>query len=49
MKIVESKGDTEVLISKSTRDLCMSDKIPTDCGLSNCPFTSYIVGKPGKW
>jgi len=48
MKIIENKGDTEVLISKSTRDLCMSDKIPINCGLSNCPFTSYIVGKPGS-
>ena len=40
MKITESKGDTEILVSKSTRDLVMSDKIPTKCGICNTP-TSY--------
>ena len=48
MKIVESSAPTSILLSKSTRDLVMSEKIPKDCGLSNSPFTMYIVGKPGS-
>jgi len=48
MKITESKGDTEILISKSTRDLVMSDKIPTKCGICNTPTSYLIVGKPGS-
>ena len=48
MRIDEHSGDTEILVSKSTRDKVMSDKIPTNSGLSNAPFTCYIVGKPGS-
>jgi len=48
MRITEEKGDTEILLSKSTRDLVMSKMIPTNCGLSNTPFTTYLVGRPSS-
>ena len=48
MKISETKGNTEILVSKSTRDLVMSDKIPLDSGISNTPSTIYVVGRPGS-
>lgn len=48
MQINEQKGDTEILLSKSTRDLVMSDKIPTNCGIANTPTSYLIVGKPSS-
>jgi hypothetical protein len=48
MIINETKGDTEILLSKSTRDKIMSAKIPVNCGINNTPSTSYVVGKPGS-
>lgn len=48
MKINVTKGDTEILVSKSTRDLVMSDKIPVNCGICNVPTSYLIVGKPGS-
>ncbi len=48
MKITERKGDTDLMLSKSTRDLVMSPKIPTNCGLVNTPFTMIISGRPGS-
>ncbi len=48
MKITERKGDTDILLSKSTRDLVMSKKIPTNCGLVNTPFTMIVSGRPAS-
>ena len=48
MHISESKGDTEILLSKSTRDKIMSAKIPVNCGINNTPSCTYIVGNPGR-
>tara|TARA_R110002072_G_scaffold3786_2_gene27077 strand:+ start:16245 stop:17009 length:765 start_codon:yes stop_codon:yes gene_type:complete len=48
MIIEETKGNTEILISKSTRDKIMSAKIPVDSGINNTPSCTYIVGKPGS-
>ena len=48
MNFQEVQGNTKLLLKKSNRDDCMSEKIPKDSGIPNTPSFLYIVGKPGS-
>ena len=44
MNFQEVQGNTKLLLKKSNRDDCMSEKIPKDSGIPNTPSFLYIVG-----